>query len=216
MAQTYTQREAVGVKKQLPMVTIEYLGEKPLAWKCQEYVTGKDLEICLVKGEKDKFDYDWSRRIFGDWEVNPDESPDKKREWSDMIAHTMRKSPSKDGKLARVKIYDHSNTLLWDGIAQMEKWLEHNSMSKDSFPTAGPIQDVLANIPMPKMLKDASHAQLKALWLKSWGSKMPAGTSGEVAREILLPRMTADQIADVISKEYEAAREAKEAKAVTD
>jgi len=65
----------------------------------------------------------------------------------------------------------------------------------------------LGPTPMPKVLINATHDQLKALWLESWGAKMPAGMSSEVARECLKPRMTANQMDDVIAKEFQAAKE---------
>ena len=201
MAQTYTQTQSLaGAKAEMPAVIVENCGNFTLKWICQNYVEGKDLNVTLVPGEKDKFDYDYARRVFGDWEINPDESPEKRIEWNAMVAYTKRRSPSKDGKLPQVKVYDQNDDVLWDTAVQMAKWLEHNAASPEAF--APPPGAPLGDVEMPAVLKDATHAQLKALWLGSWGSKMPAGMSSEVAKEALMPRMTAVQITDALAKMF--------------
>ena len=201
MSQTYTTTQSEsGAKAQLPHVTVENCGGFILHWVCQNYVEGKDLAVTLEPGEKDKFEYDYARRIFGDWEVDPYASAESRIEWNGMIAHIKRKSPSCDGKLPQVKVYDHEGNLLWDAVAQMEEWLKHNSKSKSAF--APPRGVPLANIEMPEILKNADHKQLKVLWLDSWGSKMPVGMKADVAKEALMPRMTASQITDVLKVHY--------------
>ena len=200
MAQTYTQvQSAAGAKAEMPQVEVENCGNFTLKWTCQNYVESKDLNVTLVPGEKDKFDYDYARRVFGDWDINPAESPEKRIEWNGMIAYTKRRSPSNDGKLPAVKVYDQNGDLLWDTAVQMEKWLAHNAAAIDTFaaPSGAPLK-----VEMPQVLKKADYKQLKAIWLKSWGSKMPAGMSADVAREALMPRMTADQITDVLKEMF--------------
>jgi len=200
MAQTYTQVQSeTGARAEMPNVTIENCGNFTLHWVCQNYVPGKDLEITLAPGEKDSFDYDYARRVFGDWEIDPAESPERRIEWNGMIAQTKRRSPSRDGKLPPVKVYDQSGDLLWDTAAQMEKWLVHNAAAVEMFaaPSGAPMK-----VEMPRVLKEADYKQIKALWLNSWGSKMPAGMSADVAKEALMPRMTAEQITDVLKEMY--------------
>jgi len=192
MSQTYSQAQnEAGAKAEMPRVTVENCGNFTLHWKCQNYVPGKDCTFGLEPGEKDQFEYDYARRIFGDWEVDPNESSAKRIEWNGMIAHTKRKSPSRDGKLPHVKVYDQSGEVIWDAAEQMKNWLEHNSKSRETFAAPGGVP--LQNIEMPEILKNADHKQLKVLWEKSWGSKMPAGMKTEVAKEALMPRMTAYQ-----------------------
>lgn len=201
MAQTYTQTQSeAGVKAEMPAVMVENCGNFTLKWTCQNYVEGKDLNVTLVPGEKDKFDYDYARRVFGDWEIDPATSPERRIEWNGMIAYTKRRSPSKDGKLPQVKVYDQNDNILWDTAEQMAKWLEHNAASPEVFapPPGAPMGDV----EMPKMLQDADEKQLRALWLKAWGSKMPPGIKRDVAKQAILPRLTADQMTDVLKEMY--------------
>jgi hypothetical protein len=208
MAQTYVENTESGIREEKAQVTVEYLGEEPLEWLCQNYVPKKDVHFKLAPGEKDTFEYDYARRIFGDWEVVPEESREKEREWNGMIAYTRRRSPFGHDILPPVRIYDGKGELLWDTQVQMAKWLEKNKANKKAFNPNLTEPSPLGNIPMPAILAEATHDQLKALWLESWkGQKMPAGMSSETARECLKPRMTATQITDVIAREYEAARE---------
>jgi len=146
------------------------------------------------------------QQISAELEVKPDESREKLKEWSAMIAYTIRRSPSLDGRLPHVRVYDQKDNLLWDAYAQMERWVEHNSKLKDGFGRGkgSPLGGV---VPMPEILKSATYDQLKKLWEESWGVKMPAGIQADVARECLKPRLTASQIQDVLAREYEAARE---------
>ena len=201
MAQPYTQthREA-GTKAEMPAVVVENCGNFTLKWTCQSYVPGKDLNIILAPGEKDKFDYDYARRVFGDWKIDPSESSEKRIEWNGMIAYTKRRSPSKDGKLPQVKVYNQNGDLLWDTAEQMAKWLEHNAASPEVF--APPANAPLGPVEMPAVLKDANEKQLKALWEKAWGSKMPPGIKRDVAKQAIMPRLTADQMTDVLEKMY--------------
>ena len=208
MAQTYESTTEEGIKEEKAQVTVEYLGSYPLEWTCQNYVDGKNKHFSFDPGEKDKLEYDYARRVFGDWEVVPEDSKVKEKEWNGMMAYTRRRSPYGFDILAPVKIYDDNGTLLWDSQEQMAKWLEKNKTNKKAFNPNLTSPSPLGNIPMPAILAEATHDQLKALWLESWkGQKMPAGMSSETAKECLKPRMTASQIADVIAKEYEAARE---------
>jgi hypothetical protein len=197
-------------------VTVEYLGHTPIGWVCQNYVPKKNLVVRLEPNEKDKFDYDYARRVFGDWEVDPDkaksaiERREKIKEWNGMMGYTIRRSPSMDGKLPRVKIYDPDGNLLWDAHEQMGKWLEHNAKEKDGFlkakgvPPGGPVE-------MPKILADATYAQLKTLWLAKFEHAMPAGIQAGVAKKALMPYLSAEQIEDVLRQEYEAAKQAETA-----
>lgn len=201
MSQIYTTTQSgSGAKAQLPHVTVENCGGFTLNWTCQSYVEGKDCTFNLEPTEKDKFEYDYARRVFGDWEVDPNESPEKRIEWNGMIAHTKRKSPSYDGKLPQVKIYNHEGELLWDAAAQMAEWLKHNAKSRSAFapPKGAPGGD----IEMPEILKNANEEQLKALWLEAWESPMPVAIKRDIARQALMPRLTAQQIADVLAKDY--------------
>ena len=201
MAQTYTQTQSeAGAKAEMPAVMVENCGNFTLKWTCQNYVEGKDLNITLVPGEKDKFDYDYARRVFGDWEIDPAVSPERRIEWNGMIAYTKRRSPSKDGKLPQVKVYDQNGDILWDTARQMEAWLEHNAASPEVF--APPAGAPMGEIEMPQMLKDADEKQLKALWLKAWGSKMPPGIKRDVAKKAIMPLLTADQMTDVLKEMY--------------
>jgi hypothetical protein len=201
MAQTYTQTQSeAGAKAEMPAVTVENCGNFTLKWTCQNYVAGKDLNIILAPGEKDKFDYDYARRVFGDWEVDPFKSPESRIEWNGMIAYTKRRSPSKDGKLPQVKVYDQSGNVLWDTAAQMEEWLKHNAASPEAF--APPPNSPLGPLEMPEVLEKAGHKELKALWLKAFGSKMPAGTKGEVAKLAIMPHLTAGQITTELKEFY--------------
>lgn len=201
MSQTYRQTKSEsGAQAELPNVIVENCGNFTLQWTCQNYVPNRDLTFTLAPGEKDQFEYDYARRVFGDWKVDPNESPERRIEWNGMIAHTKRKSPSKDGKLPNVKVYDQNGNLLWDAAAQMKDWLEHNAGSRETF--AAPGGPVIGAGEMPKILRDASYPELKTLWLKSWGSKMPAGMKAEVAREALMPRMTAEQITEELKQHY--------------
>ena len=209
MAQTYVERTEDGLKEEKAQVIVEYLGTEPLEWTCQNYVNGKDKNFHFDPGEKDKLEYDYARRVFGDWEVTPEASKAKEKEWNGMMAYTRRRSPFGFDILPPAKIYSDTGELLWDTVEQMGKWLEKNKTNKKAFNPNVTQPSPLGNVPMPKILSEATHDQLKALWLASWkGQKMPAGMSSETAKECLKPRMTASQIEDVIAQEYEAAKEA--------
>ena len=202
MAQTYEQSETPGTGIERPRVTVENCSNRKLEWLCQHYVPDKHLHFNFAPGEKDKMDYDYARRVFGDWEINPDESRLKLKEWNGMMGYTIRRSPSGDGKLADVKIYDPDDNLLWDARVQMERWLEHNAVTGEAFAKINAPGSFGGPVAMPEILANATYDQLKVLWESSWGSKMPAGIKAEVARDCLLPRMTANQIKDALEELY--------------
>ena len=202
MAQTYESSDAQDKGPERPRVTVKYCGVEPLEWFCQHYTPDQHVQFSFEPGEEDKMEYNYARRVFGDWEVKPDESRDKLKEWSGMIAYTVRRSPSMDGKLAQVKIYDPDGNLLWDAEAQMERWLEYNAKPSGGFAQQAQQKGFGGPVAMPEILAKASYDQLKKLWLQSWGSKMPAGIKGDVAKEVLKPRMTAEQIKDSLADLY--------------
>ena len=202
MTQTYEQSEMAGTTKELPKVKVVYEGRKPLQWVCQNYVPGKNLVVKLEPGESDMFEYDYARRIFGDWEVNPDESRAKLKEWNGMIGYTIRRSPSMDGKLPKVKIY-LDDKLVWDAHEQMGRWLEHNAKEKDGFlKTTQPAPG--GKVEMSKVLANASYAQLKTLWQSQFEHAMPAGIQAGVAKRALMPYLSEEQIHDVLAQEQQA------------
>ena len=99
-----------------------------------------------------------------------------------------------------VKVYDQSGNVLWDTGAQMEAWLKHNSTSIEAF--APPPANPFGPLEMPEVLEKAEYKELKALWLKAFGSKMPAGTKTEVAKLAIMPHLTAEQITAELKEFY--------------
>ena len=195
---TISEKES-GIREESPDVVIVYKGEKALVWESQDYYGDDDsVEFTLLPDVKEEFNREYARRVFGDWEQSRKTKADEKA-WGDMVKDRIDRSPTADGRLPMVEVYEVDGTKLWDGKEQFSMWMEKHGAKMLPKPDK---QASGINFEMPKTLVEADGDTLKKLWEHSFGAKMPAGMKYDHARECLVPRMTEDQITDVLESEF--------------
>ena len=184
-----------------PDVVIIYKGDDTLVWESQNYYgDGDSVEFTLLPGEKEEFSRDYAKAVFGDWELKKNTKAEQKL-WGDMIKDRIDRSPTSDGRIPMVEIYESDGAKVWDGYEQFSEWMEKHGAKMLPKP------DTKASgiaFEMPAILVEADGDTLKKLWEHSFkGSKMPPALKHSDARDILLARLTEEQIADVLKGEFE-------------
>lgn len=188
-----------GIREETPDVIVVYQGDEPLVWESQNFTgDGDTIEFTLLPGKKESFSMAYAKQVFGNWELPRAKKQDEKV-WADMIKDRVDRSPSADGCLPMVKIYDTEGNVLWDAGVEFAHWIERHGAKM----LPRPDKKSGVTVEMPKVLAEADGDALKALWLHSFKAKMPPSMSFEVARQCLLPRLNAEQIADVLAAEFE-------------
>ena len=195
---TITEREG-GFEEATADVIVIYDGIEDLVWENQNFNNdGDTIEFTLKPGVKEAFNFEHAKRVFGDWEL-PKAKRSQEKVWADMIKDRCDRSPSLDGRLVMVKIYDEEDNLLWDATKEYAHWMERHGAKM----LPRPDKKSGITVEMPKILAEADGDALKKLWLHSTGCKLPAGMKFALARDLLLPRLDESQIADVLSAEFE-------------
>ncbi len=196
---TITELDA-GVREESPDVIIVLKSDEPLVWESQNFSgDGNTVEFTFLPGIKESFNQEYAKQVFGDWTLLRVKKRDE-RIWADMVKDRVDRSPSADGCLPMVEIYDEEGNLLWDAAVEFAHWIERHG------PRLLPKPDSKSGVTveMPKILAEADGDALKRLWEHKFkGSKLPAGMKHEHARQILLNMLDADQIADVLAAEFE-------------
>ena len=187
-----------GVQETTPDVIVIYKGDEPLVWDNQNFNNdGNTVEFTLLPGVEEEFGQEHAKRVFGDWTM-PKKNRTQEKLWADMIKDRCDRSPSLDGRLVMVEIYDEDKNLLWDAKLEYDQWMERHGAKL----LARPDKKSGITVKMPKILAEADGDMLKQLWFHSFDTKMPAGLQHAHARDILVVRLDADQIADVLVEEF--------------
>lgn len=195
---TITEREK-GLRDETPNVIVIYKGNEPLIWESQNFAgDGDSVEFTLLPDVKEEFSYEYARRVFGDWTI-PKRTKKEQKEWADMIKDRVDRSPTANGCLPMVEIYDQDENLLWNAVKEFTQWIEQHGASM----LPRPDKKSGVSVKMPKVLAEADGDGLKKLWELKFKVKMPAGMQYNIAREILLNMLGADQIADALKPEFE-------------
>lgn len=196
---TISERET-GVREESPdVVVVLHDGEKPIVWECQNYSGDfSTIEFTLLPGVEEAFPRGYGMEVFGNWE-QPKGTKAEQRDWADMVKKRVDRSPTSDGRLPMVKILDADGSLLWDAKVEYSEWMaKHGAKLLPRPDTKG----AGVKFEMPAILKDATGDQLKALWQEGFKETMPK-VKHETAKEILLARLTPEQISDVLVNEFE-------------
>lgn len=201
---TITEKDK-GVREETPDVIVIFRGDESLVWESQNFHgDGDTVEFTLLPGVKEAFNAEYAKAVFGNWELPRVKKRDEKI-WADMVKDRVDRSPSADGCLPMVEIYeagegDKDDVKLWDAAVEFAHWIERHGATM----LPKPNKKSGITVEMPKILAEADGDTLKKLWLHSFkGSKMPPALSYADARSILVPRLSADQIADVLVAEFE-------------
>jgi hypothetical protein len=88
-----------------------------------------------------------------------------------------------------------------DGAAQPHYLADIAQSGGPPVPPAGDSKARPGPFKMPASLANASYDELKDIWLEQFGTKMPAGMQGELAKKLLLPYLNHGQLADVLAEE---------------
>jgi len=188
-----------GEKEEEPEVIVVYHGVEPLVWDNQNYAgDGDTMEFTLEPEVKETFPREYAKRIFGDWEL-PKKTKAERKEWADMVKDRVDRSPTCDGKLPMVVIFEQNGTELWDGPAEFSEWFERHGLKMLPRPDT---KGSGIKFEMPVILKEADAATLRKLFEHAFGCKMPAGMKHEDAKKVLLAKLTPEQIADVLVDEF--------------
>lgn len=193
-----------GIREEAPDVVIIYKGENPLIWESQDYYGDNDtVEFTLIPGVKEEFNRGYAKAVFGDWELKKATKAEQKL-WADMVKDRIDRSPTCDGRLPMVEIYEADGKelgpKLWDAYEEFNEWIKRHGakmLPRPDKKASG------INYEMPKVLIEADSDTLKKLWEHSFKAKLPAGLKHSDARAILVPRLTEEQIADVLKGEFE-------------
>lgn len=196
---TISEREE-GIREEAPDVIIIYKGDKPLIWESQNYYgDGDSVEFTLLPDVKEEFNREYAKAVFGDWTLTRKTKAEDKL-WGEMIKDRIDRSPTCDGRIPMVEVYEVDETKLWDGYEQFAAWMEKHGaklLPKPDTKGSG------IKFEMPQLLVDADGDTIKKLWEHSFGVKKPAGLSYSHAKEILMTRLDESQIADVLKAEFE-------------
>lgn len=183
-----------------PDVFIIYRGDVPLIWESQNYYgDGDSVEFTLLPGVKEEFNREYAKQVCGDWEL-PKNTKAEQVIWGAMIKDRIDRSPTCDGRIPMVEVYESDGTKVWDGHEQFGEWMEKHGakmLPRPDKKASG------IDYEMPAVLAEADGDTIKKLWEHSFKVKKPVGLSYDHAREILVPRLTEEQIADVLKGEFE-------------
>ncbi len=189
-----------GIREESPDVIIIYKGDKPLVWESQDYYGDNDsVEFTLLPKIKEEFNRGYAKAVFGDWDLPRKTKADEKA-WADMIKDRIDRSPTCDGRLPMVEIYEVDDTKLWDAHEQFNAWMEKHGaklLPKPDTKGSG------IKFEMPRLLVEADGEALKKLWKHKFGVAMPVGQKHDISREILVNMLGVNEMVDVLKTEFE-------------
>ncbi len=190
-----------GIREGAADVVISYKGEVPLVWESQNYYgDGDSVEFTLLPDVKEEFNREYAKAVFGDWELEKGTKKEQKL-WADMIKDRIDRSPTSDGRVPMVEVYEADGKelglKLWDGYEEFGEWMEKHGAKM----LPRPDKKSGVTVEMPKILAEADGNTLKALWEHKFkGGKLPAGMKHSDARDILLNMLDVNEIADVLKE----------------